>query len=132
MTRDRAVLDANVLYAYFLRDLLLSLFAEGLYEAKWTDRINAEWVEHLLENDQNTSPDILKRTLQLMNAINPSPLVTDYEELIAALQLLKCLEAVEKLLIDFSGKFSAEPAGVWLNRPKHGWKPAPWSYRSKS
>jgi predicted nucleic acid-binding protein len=87
MTRDRAVLDANVLYAYFLRDLLLSLFAEGLYEAKWTDRINAEWVEHLLENDPNTSPDILKRTLQLMNAINPSPLVTDYEELIATLQL---------------------------------------------
>ena len=33
MTRDRAALDANVLYAYFLRDLLLSLFAEGLYEA---------------------------------------------------------------------------------------------------
>ena len=33
MTRDRAALDANVLYAYFLRDLLLSLFAEGFYEA---------------------------------------------------------------------------------------------------
>ena len=42
MNKDRALLDANVLYAYFLRDLLLSLFAAGCYEAKWTDRINAE------------------------------------------------------------------------------------------
>ena len=30
MSKPRAVLDANVLYGSFLRDLLLSLFAAGI------------------------------------------------------------------------------------------------------
>ncbi len=42
MSKVRAVLDANVLYGDFVRDLFLSLFAAGLYEAKWTDMITAE------------------------------------------------------------------------------------------
>lgn len=34
MSGQKVVLDANVLYGEFLRDLLLSLFFAGLYEAK--------------------------------------------------------------------------------------------------
>jgi predicted nucleic acid-binding protein len=90
--KDRVVLDANVLYSAFLRDVLLSLFAAKLYEAKWTDEINAEWVEHLLENsakkgNESVERSRIERTVQLMNQINPSPLVGDYEHIIAQLQL---------------------------------------------
>ncbi|NOZ52417.1 MAG: PIN domain-containing protein [Gammaproteobacteria bacterium] len=89
MTKTRAVLDANVLYSYFMRDLLLSLFANKLYEAKWTDRINGEWVEHLLENKPNLERDNIERTVQLMNKISPSPIIEleDYEGLIETLDL---------------------------------------------
>jgi hypothetical protein len=42
MNGPKVVLDANVLYGNLSRDLLLSLFAEGLYEAKWTAEITDE------------------------------------------------------------------------------------------
>lgn len=83
----KALLDANVLYSSFTRDLLLSLFAEKLYEAKWTDEINDEWVRHLLANRSEIKPDSLKRTIGLMNGIRPNPLVGDYKHLIEKLEL---------------------------------------------
>lgn len=83
----KAVLDANVLYSFFSRDLLLSLFAAKLYEAKWTDRINAEWIGHLLENNPDLSPDNIARTVKLMNQIKPNPVVSDYEHLEPKLEL---------------------------------------------
>ena len=43
MSGQKAVLDANVLYGSLSRDLLISLFLEGFYEAKWTDEITDEW-----------------------------------------------------------------------------------------
>lgn len=42
MSGSKVVLDANVLYGSLFRDLLLSLFAEGFYEAKWTEEITDE------------------------------------------------------------------------------------------
>ncbi|WP_291851688.1 hypothetical protein [Accumulibacter sp.] len=39
--RYTAILDANVLYPATLRDLLLSLARDGLYHARWTERIEA-------------------------------------------------------------------------------------------
>jgi hypothetical protein len=41
--RYTAVLDACVLYPAPLRDLLLSLASEGLFAARWTEQIQAEW-----------------------------------------------------------------------------------------
>jgi hypothetical protein len=38
------VLDACVLYPAPIRDLLLSLAAEGLFIVKWSDIIQNEWV----------------------------------------------------------------------------------------
>jgi hypothetical protein len=43
------VLDACVLYPAPIRDLLLSLAAEGLFIVKWSDIIQNEWVRTLLE-----------------------------------------------------------------------------------
>jgi hypothetical protein len=45
---------------------------------------------------------------------------------------LLALEAVQKLFIDFSTKFSVEPASSRLDQSKAGWKLAPQSYKSKS
>jgi predicted nucleic acid-binding protein len=90
--KQRAVLDANVLYSAFLRDVLMSLFAAKLYEAKWTQEITAEWVEHLLENSANKDKSAVgrtqvARTVGLMQQIKPSALVKDYDHLIQQLEL---------------------------------------------
>ncbi len=57
MTGQKVVLDANVLYGNLSRDLLISLFAECFYEAKWTEEITDEWVRHLLVNQPKVTPD---------------------------------------------------------------------------
>ena len=82
MSGQKAVLDANVLYGSLSRDLLISLFSEGFYEAKWTDEITDEWVRHLLENQPNVTPDKNRRTVFLMHQIRPSPLVENYRQYI--------------------------------------------------
>ena len=82
MSKVRVVLDANVLYDDFVRDMLLSLFAAGLYEAKWTDKITQEWVRHLLANNPRTSKAKLDRTVGLMNRVTPAALVERYEQYI--------------------------------------------------
>jgi len=40
----KAVLDACVLYPTVLREILLGVAAQGLYEPLWSDRILREWV----------------------------------------------------------------------------------------
>jgi predicted nucleic acid-binding protein len=42
--RYTAVLDACVFYPIAVADALISIAAEGLFAAKWTERIEAEWV----------------------------------------------------------------------------------------
>lgn len=42
--RYTAVLDACVLYSIAITDALLSLATAGLYAAKWTTRIEVEWI----------------------------------------------------------------------------------------
>ncbi|MCW7540099.1 PIN domain-containing protein [Aquabacterium sp. A7-Y] len=87
MSKPRAVLDANVLYGNFCRDLLLSLFAAGIYEAKWTEQITREWVGHLLENRPNVTEAKIGRTVALMNQIQPTALVERYEQFIGRIDI---------------------------------------------
>lgn len=87
MSRQRVVLDANVLYGNLTRDLLLSLFSEGLYEAKWTSDIMDEWVGHLLDNQPNVTPEKNRRTVLLMHQIRPSPLVENHQQYIHRINL---------------------------------------------
>ena len=46
--RYTAILDANVLYPNLMRDILLSMASVGLYQARWTSRINDEWTRNLV------------------------------------------------------------------------------------
>ena len=56
-----AILDANVLYSAPLRDLLLQLAYDGLYQARWTAEIDAEWTRNLLADRPDIAPPCLRR-----------------------------------------------------------------------
>jgi predicted nucleic acid-binding protein len=84
--RYTAVLDANTLYPAPLRDLLLSLAAQGLYHARWTQAIHQEWVRNLAQDRPELRPR-LEGLVALMNDAVPDCLVINYEHFIAALEL---------------------------------------------
>jgi hypothetical protein len=81
-----ALLDACVLYPPSIRDLLLSLAVTDLFRARWTLRIQDEWLEAVLR----TRPEIaerLERTQQMMLDAVPDAIVVGYEGLINSLDL---------------------------------------------
>jgi predicted nucleic acid-binding protein len=80
------MLDANVLYPFLVRDVLLSLADAGLYRPLWTDRINDEWSSHLVEKSPEKAAQV-KETIQVMDRAFPEALVRQYEDLIDILQL---------------------------------------------
>jgi predicted nucleic acid-binding protein len=77
----RAVLDANVLYSAFLRDVLLRLAAADLFRPYWSDRIHDEWIRNLLAHRTDLSPEKLARTRAGMDAFFSGALVSGHEAL---------------------------------------------------
>ena len=86
MASYSVLLDARVLYPQTLRDLLLSLAGTGLFHARWTERINQEWVEKLLLKNPDRRVQVL-RTLELVNRSVEDCLITGYEHLIESVVL---------------------------------------------
>ena len=84
--RYTALLDANTLYPAPLRDLLLSLAVDGLYHARWTDRIHDEWTRNLAQNRPELA-ERLPELVALMNRIVPDCLIENYDGLIDGLAL---------------------------------------------
>lgn len=80
-------MDACVLYPAPLRDFLLELAGNGIFRARWTDRIHEEWIRNLLANRPDLTAERLARTRQLMNNAVLGSLVEGYEDLIPALDL---------------------------------------------
>ena len=85
--RRTAVLDACVLYPAPLRDLLLSLAAAGVYGARWTERIQDEWIRNLLNNRPDLDTSRLARTATLMRDAIEECLIDNFEYLIESLTL---------------------------------------------
>lgn len=77
----RAVLDANVIYPAFLRDVLLRLAASDLYLPHWTARIHDEWIRNVLLNRPHLSAAALERTRANMDAHFSGALVVEFEDL---------------------------------------------------
>lgn len=73
------VLDANVLYPFMQRDVLLSLASAGLFRARWTDAILAEWTRSLLLRKPQLQ-DNIERTLALIRAAFPECWVDEHED----------------------------------------------------
>ncbi|MCL2305281.1 MAG: PIN domain-containing protein [Planctomycetaceae bacterium] len=82
-----AVLDANVLFSAVLRDLLLRLAADGLFEPFWSAEIQDEWVRNLLKKRPDLKRENLERTCRNMDLRFPNGLIRGYESLIPALTL---------------------------------------------
>ena len=82
-----AVYDACVLYPAPLRDLLLRLGAAGLFRARWSKEINAEWSRKLLENRTDIPAERIGKLVGLVNDSVPDCLVTGHEHLVGGLQL---------------------------------------------
>lgn len=80
----RAVLDANVIYPAFLRDVLLRLAASDLYLPYWTHRIHDEWTRNLLAHRPDLSPARVGRTRAMMD-VHVSAFVVGYERFEAGL-----------------------------------------------
>lgn len=85
--RFTAILDANVLYPSFLRDLLLSLAEVYLYRPKWSEEIEDEWLKNLNKNRADIPASNLERTAILMNRAFPDAKVEGYITLIQSLTL---------------------------------------------
>jgi predicted nucleic acid-binding protein len=76
--------DANVLYPFYLRDLLIQL---ALDRAKWTDKINEEWSSHLILKNPHISQQTINNTIEKMNKAVPDSLVRNFESLINSINL---------------------------------------------
>ena len=84
--RPVVVLDANVLFPLRKRDILLRMHHAGLYGARWTERILAEWTRSLLERKPHLEPGIRSQR-RAMGAHFPEARVDGYEPLIGTLDL---------------------------------------------
>lgn len=73
--RYTALLDACVLYPIVTADALMSLTAAGLFAAKWTRRIENEWISNL-EADRPDLKDRLDRRRDTMRKAVPDWEVT--------------------------------------------------------
>lgn len=82
-----ALYDACVLHPAPLRDLLMHLSVSGLYRARWTERINDEWMRSVAARRPDIPREHLQRTCDLMTAHVPDWLVKDYEPLEATVDL---------------------------------------------
>ncbi len=81
------MLDADVLYPAPLRDFLLSLAENALFQPRWTQQIQKEWIHNLLASRGDLSRRRLERTVELMDRAFPQAQVTDYQHLAGNLQL---------------------------------------------
>ncbi len=77
MTPAVALLDANVLYSAPLRDLLMQMSFDGLFQARWTTEIEHEWKRNLLANRPDLAVQI-DRTQAVMRRAIPDALVTGH------------------------------------------------------
>ncbi len=81
------VLDACVLYSAFMRDILLNLAEQGIYEPKWSDIITDEWLRNLLQNRPDLKESNLRRTIGFMEQEFENPNVTNFDHHIPTIQL---------------------------------------------
>jgi len=84
--RPVVVLDANVLYPFRKRDILLRMHHAGLFQARWTARILDEWTRRLLERKPHLEASV-RSQLSAMREHFGEALVGGYEPLIDTLDL---------------------------------------------
>lgn len=105
--------DACVLYPAPLRDMLVRLAVTGLFRARWTNDLHAEWIGNLRKNRQDIPEQRLQQTRQLMDNAVPDCLVYGYEHLIESLDLpdpndrhvlAAAIRAKAEVIVTFNGR----------------------------
>ena len=84
--RPTVVLDANVLFPFRKRDILLRMHDAGLFQARWTERILDEWTRSLLERKPHLEPSVRSQRRAMREHFGEA-LVRGYEPLIGTLDL---------------------------------------------
>lgn len=87
MTNTIAVLDACVLYPAPVRDLLLSLASENLFEPRWSAIIQDEWVRNLLRKRPDLTENQLVKAVKAMNSAFPLANVSGFQKYIPSIIL---------------------------------------------
>lgn len=59
--RYTAIIDACVFYGMLKTDALMSLHSRGLFAAKWSERIENEWISHLSKKMPDKEAEINRR-----------------------------------------------------------------------
>lgn len=80
------ILDANVLYPFRTRDVLLTFAQLGLFRARFTDDIMDEWTRHLIANKPDLETSVRKQVDAIKDAFEEC-FVVGYEPLIDGLAL---------------------------------------------
>lgn len=80
------VLDANVLFPFRKRDVLLRFSQAGLFRARWSPQILDEWTRSLLAAKPGLAESVLSQR-EAMRLAFPEACVTGHEPLIGGLKL---------------------------------------------
>ena len=83
----RAFLDASVLYPVSLRNLLMRLTLDGLYQARWSSDVHREWIAAVLRDNPHIPAARLDSVRDAMDDQAQDALVTGYERRIGLLVL---------------------------------------------
>ncbi len=83
--RFTCVLDTNVIYPLWTRDLLMWFAFYELYTPKWSMNIFSEWIEVMRR--KGVSEEETYKRANVMNLAFPDALVENYEPLINTLEL---------------------------------------------
>lgn len=124
------VYDANVLYPFHLRNLLIQCAVDRLVVARWSAEIHDEWIRNLAADSVTLTRERLERTRDLMNRVLPDATVEGYERHVAGLSLpdpgdrhvvAAAIEAGASLIVtwntrDFPAR-ALQPHGLRQQRP---------------
>lgn len=76
-----AVLDANVLYPQFMRDVLLRLAVAEIFRPRWTEQIHEEWTRNVLADYPDIPAERIAGVRRLMERAFPEARVKNYRSL---------------------------------------------------
>jgi predicted nucleic acid-binding protein len=81
----KVLLDANVLYPAYLRDLLLRLAEAGFFQPRWTEQILHEVSGNIKKRQPEDRYDKVDRMIAKLAAAFPEARIVGYEDLIPAM-----------------------------------------------
>jgi len=121
----RAVLDANVLFPFTLRDTLLRAAAEGCFQVYWSEQILDEATRNLVETGVMTARQAARLRAVVEQAF-PEAMVRDHERLIGAMRngekdrhvAAAAVKAKAEVIVTLNVRdFRRLPPGIEAQRP---------------